>query len=400
MLTFFSTKAISNLFTAHTIDAMAPLHRALPDVLSLLMHTSLKLRQEAGRTLVSYALVRLAHPSMESFLVYNVGRNVCDFINENSNKTAGQSQNGKVKVSLSPEEWRKSEKPYWTIPVIAALIILSDYGVFAHTLNVKVFASHLEGVYKQKSTHALYYPMWHCLVWAYSGMLRKLTTSSSQAENSQEKTERSFRIVSQQLKGGVGAAILSIILRRNNVDSKPTAQATIEALEMLKTMVANDDSSVHLDGVSILTKLVASIGSSAGPIGNHFPLPEAYVNRGLFERALTDSTKENIGRVVEEMHLEQLPDFSWRFSVEETNDNWDVLLDIWKGGIKAHLNLQESSSSVSLSSSPILYSDYSCMSRTISWRSGIPSSLPRPNLPSRRSTSRRMRTLLRDSHRR
>ncbi|KAF9049524.1 hypothetical protein BDZ89DRAFT_1154406 [Hymenopellis radicata] len=341
-------RAVSNLLTAHQIDAMAPLYRALPEVFSLLMHTSLKLRQEAGRTLVSYALVKLAHPAMESFLVDHIGRGVCNFINENSTKTAGQSQNGKVKVSLNPEEWRKSEKPYWTIPVIAALIVLSDYGVFAHPLNVKVFTSHLAGVYKQKSTHALYYPMWHCLVWAYNAMLRKQTTSSSQAESTQKQTERSFRLVSQQLNGGVGAAILSIILRRNNVDCKPTAQATIEALEILKAMVANDDSSVHQDGVSILTKLVASIGSSADRIDNHFPLPEAYVNRGLFDRALTDATKEDIGRVVEDMHLEQLPNFSWRFSAEETNDNWDLLLDIWKGGIKAHLDLQDSSSSDNL----------------------------------------------------
>lgn len=333
------SQTIRSLLSDHPATFVLPFAKLFRTIYDLLMDASIHLRIEAGRTIVALALIKLDHGQAMHGTFAKIAISTCDFVNDHSTKSASQSQAGQVKTALHLEKWTGSERPYWTIPVVGALIILSGWRTFAHGMQLQVLTQLLTGVYQQKRTNPLFYELWKCFALVYSYAL-----DVHDVNFKKDKLDKATLFMADWLHGGIGEMLMGIILLRGEDKGESGGESIVQALSILKKMVSSRTADARSEGVKIFRTLIQVAGTDGKgkPAVTHFPLAKDFVHRSLFGDALFSATNENIKDVVTEQRAKSSL-FVWQLSEAELDCHWTALLDIWCAAVSASVMDRNSS---------------------------------------------------------
>ncbi|KAK0464493.1 uncharacterized protein EV420DRAFT_1744857 [Desarmillaria tabescens] len=278
------------------------------------------------RLLVTRIISRLAAAKLENGSAFvedfqSIAAKIRDFIAEYSSLTAKQSELGDIRTALSPKRAVETQNPGWSLVAISSLIVLSDYGALTHRPSIVLFVKTLSEAPSQQRLKRLQPIVWKCLVWAFSSVLEMRTMSDT--PRAEETVEKAFLVVQEELKGGIGEAIMAAVLNAEDGSTEGVSRA----LSVLEKMVSSDHVPTRADGIFLLSQVLGSIGTSSLP-GKDIPAVKSYLPLELLDGTILNATSKTISSVVEAMN-KQSPHLLWQLSEEDIIRKWDVLIDIW-----------------------------------------------------------------------
>lgn len=236
--------------------------------------------------------------------------------------------------------------PLWALAVLSALIVLSDAPLFSSPQSLKLCILSLAPVlvHKRHSIRALHPHVWKCLAWAF---LRLEGEDCSW----DDMKDRTFRVVKQELGGGIGVALVRALLGKSEPQSSTVRDLgnVLRALDLVKDMVVAQSGSTRRDGLLLLSRLVGAIGNP-GPLkqGDQDVMNDSSVlARGLFDGTILGSTRDGLGAAVRSLDVVKI-DQVRQLSEEELIHHWDSLADIWVIAVERALR-----ESVPISVSPL-----------------------------------------------
>ncbi|KAJ6525288.1 hypothetical protein DFH09DRAFT_1416647 [Mycena vulgaris] len=288
-------KATSQLLKQYPSLFTSPLLEVFPSILQHLTADSCMIRLQAVNALGRFALAKNLSTASSSYT--SISTILSTFINSQTAK----------------------RNPFWAVQLLASFVILLDDSFFStpHALKLTLQSLSQMSVHKQKSVSALHPFLWKCLVWVYS----RFPTQSG-ADN---KRDAAFRIVKQDLRGGIALAlVLSLLDAAPSDGSCDTSDSVSKVLDVVKDMLSSSDRLLQVDGISILTKLLytpAPSTPSNGPQNLDILVPQ------LFDGSI-QAKRENVSSAVRslaELHVSQVR----QLSDSEILFHWNVLADLW-----------------------------------------------------------------------
>lgn len=265
--------------------------------------------------------------------------------------TALSTSTNKLNSNPASHPAQAQSNAAWAIHTLLSLIIhssSSSHSPFTHPRSVRLFIPLLGEAIRsrRKDVRRAGDRGWKVLVWSFW----KLCYENADAERDDDMEERAFKVVKQELGGGIGELLIRALLQNGgeaeevHSGSGLRSQALVgnlpsirRALAVLSDMIQNSRKSVAKEGLELLSKLVNGIGDSVSlPQPRRWSLSHA-LPRVLFT-GLSLSTNLNVDSKPEDMfsikNLRQLTE-------EEIECEWDTIMRSWVIGVRRFLVEEE-----------------------------------------------------------
>jgi hypothetical protein len=189
--------------------------------------------------------------------------------------------------------------------------------------------------------------VWRTLIWAFSRLSRELTVQrrndSGKRDDPGGIREKIFKTTAQELKGGIGIALVTLLLGPSGVEASTDVS---RALTVIKKMLSGGYSDIQ-QGILLLNRIVSAMGSPfTTPANNDEWHANIDPSRGLFDGTFADATLDDLGKAVSSLDDVKI-DRVRQISENELFDHWDDLIAIWIEGVENFLQDQSLALSVS-----------------------------------------------------
>lgn len=314
-------KMLLKLVTYYKAKFAPSLVSFFSNLLPLLLSPDFEYRLLATRIISCLASARLEDDSTSVEAFQSITAKIRDFIAEASSRTARHSELGGIRAALSPKCAVETQNPGWSLAAVSSLIVLSDYGALTHRPSIGLFVKTLSEAASQRRLKPLQPVIWKCLVWAFSSVLDM--RAKSDTPRAEETVESAFLVVQEELKSGIGEAIIAAVLGAKDGSTGGVSRT----LSVLDKMVSSNHAPTRADGIFLLSQVLGSIGTPSLP-GKDIPAIKSYLPLELFDDTILNSTSETISSVVEAINMKS-PHLLWQLSEEDIIRKWDTLIDIW-----------------------------------------------------------------------
>ncbi|KAM5535006.1 hypothetical protein V8D89_011379 [Ganoderma adspersum] len=227
--------------------------------------------------------------------------------------------------------------PRWAVTVICCLIVLSGHGVLdSHRLCSFVLeTAELVMNCKKKPGPELLVCVWRSLIWAFSYFPKDDIPSETTLEEGAERhspRKTAFNIVKQEPRGGNVVCLIACLLYEQPGRSGERSRPDLDnVISVLKEVVSSPSDTVYRNGVSVLERLVGTIGAAEDvpcDVSTATWTPDDIPIKSLFSRRMLDaelpafsSAIQNAGRVS--------PSVVRPLLEQEIQQHWKELLGIW-----------------------------------------------------------------------
>ncbi|KAI0917111.1 hypothetical protein AcW1_007609 [Taiwanofungus camphoratus] len=347
-----SLKAVHNLLKLHPSVLLDPFVDILPSVLQSLLSPSAAIRTQAANALSSYVCALLSCETSDDRHAWKIAtQHICNFTSKQSPSKRSERElrpNPRLVDVISNaikqrQPWLPGQGPTWAMVVLACIIVLSDSVLFTHPPSLKLVISSLEhaGKANRPLAYALQPSVWKCLVWAFARMTRRDESVRSdgvaKAHGPSNIRHRAYLIIKQEIRGGIGTALVACVLR-SAVTSSPERATSNDvdlprALSVLQEMVQAAFEPIHSEGRSILSKLVNSIGtptiSSITPTTTTTEqLEDGILVKELFDGTILRADMKQLEHLVTDIGQTRVEEVRQLTEVEII-DHWEQLLGLW-----------------------------------------------------------------------
>ena len=240
-------------------------------ILNQLNTVDLDVRLEAIVGLSAFAIVKLCPAA---FPHYEVAEAVQTYVTEEySRHQTDQFTNLPiiVKSALADnnrEFWQR-KGPGFAVSLASTFLVLLDYHIFISPPALKLVFSAITETASRRWTHVnAHTELWKILLWAFSRLPRKEkdledTMGRMESLNRWKDTrERAFRVVKQELKNGLGAALVGALLCCTPDGVRETGDVE-KAVEVLEDMLVVEDEDMKRDVILLLERLLCGIGGQS-----------------------------------------------------------------------------------------------------------------------------------------
>ena len=308
-------------------------------MLENLCSESIECRSQAGHALGGFVLAKMNFPSAPDYPHGVVVRTLRGFVEEESLKQhSSQSPHlpGLVVDALSAIGSPATKEPSWAVAILASLVVLSDASLFFHAQSVKFVIMSLRHAsrHKNRDVRAAHAVVWQTLVWAFSRLPPEPIVQQNDGGklgDSNVTRENVFRTIIQELKGGIGIALVTLLL--GSSDAEQSADVS-RALIVIKEMVSGQNRADPREGVLLLNRIVSAIGSpfttEAWDVERHRNIEPS---RGIFDGTMIDATLNNLGSALSSLGDVKV-DRVRQLSETELLHNWNDLIAIWIDGVE------------------------------------------------------------------
>ncbi|KAL4069880.1 hypothetical protein V8B97DRAFT_554968 [Scleroderma yunnanense] len=226
-----------------------------------------------------------------------------------------------AQVQTSPEVG-----PTWMVSVLASLIVLCGPKIFSehHTLEFLLGAVAAILVHRDGGVRALHACVWRCLIWVYARLLADLEDLDFSV------VDMAFRAVKQELSGGMGIIITSILLGgRDTMSTSLSRMGTRlnNAMSIIRCMVHGECARTKKDGFALLRAL-STTNSSVGDGGSSKGLDDilpAMLFDGTVVHAQWDKLPTMIRRIPR-FTIDDVPPLT----ATEVSSHFKALFDSWR----------------------------------------------------------------------
>ncbi|KAI0786188.1 hypothetical protein C8Q75DRAFT_867298 [Abortiporus biennis] len=320
-----------NLMTSHPTVFLSPCSKLLPPILNHLLSPAQTIRTEAAFALGGFALASLRGdvPSDDRLRLADA---VSTFIRVNTSSSI-REENSQTLTQTIEDSLQSSNRnnPLWSYSLLSSIIVISDGTICFRTRFLPLlFNTIKQGRLKKTLPKQVHSSLWRCLVWA---TFRELDHIGNRKEGRHvDNFTGGLKVIKQELHGGIGAAILYALLGN---DHPIPGDSVKEALDVVDRMVKDKHQSVHIAGISLLSRLISAIGS---PV-THNDLPGGWNIDCILGKAMFD------GSVLRaDTHLTGVP--LWDFETSkvrclteaELSIHWNTIIQIWFGCIEKALS--------------------------------------------------------------
>ncbi|KAJ7442618.1 hypothetical protein FB451DRAFT_1297037 [Mycena latifolia] len=312
-------KATNQLLKQYPSLFMPPLLELFPSILRHLTADSCIIRLQAVNALGRFALATTSTFSTANSCHASISTMLLTFINSQTTqrKSVLRLRNLVTSVLSSDNPSQSANSPFWAVQLLASFVILLDGSLFSTPHALKLTMQSLErlATHKQRPVSALHPYLWKCLVWVFSRFPMR-----------DDRRDAVFRTVKQDLRGGIGLAlVLSLLDAAPNDGSCDTSDSVAKVLVVVKDMLSSNHRLIQADGISILTKLLYTpppSTASAGPQTLNILAPQ------LFDGTIVQAKNENVASAVRslgQLHISQVR----QLSDSEILFHWNALADLW-----------------------------------------------------------------------
>ncbi|KAF8968954.1 hypothetical protein BDZ97DRAFT_1915653 [Flammula alnicola] len=240
----------------------------LPLVLDHLNAESLELRIHAALALSGFAVAKLKSNVAKPYPGQQVIEVVQTYLDvQTSRRKSADSENrlpSMFKASLTSEQFWKGYGPSFTLSVASCFLVLLDYFFFSSPRSLKLVFSALTycAGHKRDNVRAIQPEIWRILIWVFSRFPTKtdLGISQEDVDALQDTRDRAYLVVRQEMRHGLGVALISSLLPTDNYGERASADVK-KVLEMASDLINCDDAISRDDGVKVLGRLLANIGA-------------------------------------------------------------------------------------------------------------------------------------------
>jgi hypothetical protein len=323
---------LTHLLRTYPTEFWGLCQESLPLVLNLLTSDSLDLRFQAAHAVSAFASAKL-----ELFSEENDFLSLSDAVKSFTEKNY-KDETTFLSILKRTCGRKKTSHPakgsQWAAVCISSLIVLLDAYVFWCPLTIKGF---LDGLFAIRSCSedpsepmVLLHPVgWQCLIWAFSRILPNTGRMTESAQEGDYTRKRAFRVVKQELRGSLGAVLVSQILENKREDS---ASRVEEVLDIIGDMIDPQEASLlrpplPKEGASLLKQLVRSVGRSSSTAvcaSVYFSLP-----RQLFDGSILDCKRDKLKTMLDPLNRVDLR-LVKELTEDEMTRDWEGLLNVWK----------------------------------------------------------------------
>ncbi|KII86624.1 hypothetical protein PLICRDRAFT_177378 [Plicaturopsis crispa FD-325 SS-3] len=196
-----------------------------------------------------------------------------------------------------------------TLALLASLVVLAGPHLFTTAALLKLVFPALSHacVHKQRAVRRACVGVWLCIAWAYG----RLCMAGENANNIREKA---FLVVKQEVSGGIGVALVAIILGVGGDD------CVEKALVVVGDMVRHAQDDIHRAGLALLCRLV-TLASPQSPRSQGVKWD---LNR-IIPRALLDGRVLN-GVKIDEQYVSTADVRA--LDDDEIKGHWEALVDM------------------------------------------------------------------------
>ncbi|KIY71195.1 hypothetical protein CYLTODRAFT_487413 [Cylindrobasidium torrendii FP15055 ss-10] len=293
-----------------------------PRILEMALDADSTVHPVALQAILSTAQIKLRTPRTERQGSFTLARAIATFVNTTSSTSTSQDRNARLKMALRPENFRKTARPYWTIPFISALIVISGWTAIAHDISATVFFQLTQAVADTKRASLLHTQLLRCIVFAYDD-----TFDHRREAGLADKAKSAASILLDHPSGGVGEAVLSVILRRVKEETQME-----EMLCALCKMAENGDKDTRKSAVDIFCSALSGRTENLSEL----PTPESFISPLILSDELANASKTTIENIVERAC--SLPiKISWQVPSDKIVMHWLELVKTWAVCVKSCL---------------------------------------------------------------
>lgn len=307
----------------------------LPIILSHLMSPSVEVREHATTALAGFALATLDSPSPFPTVRSQVHTFLEKQLSRHNNQPLASRLPALLEHATAPAP-EPARAVVWALALAGSLVTLIGAHIFDSPRILHMLAKTLQRAmtgpdgYRrdQGRVAALQAGVWRCTVSAFA-RLRARPVSKSR-ENAAQLEETAFRLVKEELDGGVGRALIAVLLLPSRGDLPDSSPADVgRALCVIQDMVHSKIPTIHAEGRAILVHLLSGIGAipaaATAGVSRYEPWNcDAVVPRALLSAGLWDVVGDGA------IHVE-LPHMEWVRLLEEAEiaADWAVLVKSW-----------------------------------------------------------------------
>jgi hypothetical protein len=341
--TDFGLKAIHDFLRYHASHFLSPLSELLPSILPHLLSPSFEDRLHVAHALGGFVLAKIATPS-SSDIHGTISRHVGSFIDAQSSKFTSTRYGARLATLLTAalaveNPSHPGHGPSWALTVLASLTVLSDSSLFSHPRSLRLIFPPLAQAqtHNHRSVRSLVPHVWKCFIWDFLRMspeeCQGEATRSSHVDSPINFEERAFLVVKQELRGGIGVALVNSLLEQSEAlgHSAPRfgGDRTARALTVVKDMVCSEDKATHDQGLSLLTRLVGAIGSPCITIPKQATWNcNKILAQSLFDGTILNTRWKDLSAAVHTIHDCETDEVR-QLSEQEIVQHWDALTSIW-----------------------------------------------------------------------
>lgn len=244
---------------------------------------------------------------------------------------------GLVIDALSTVDSPTTKGPSWAVVVLASLVILSDASVFFHSRSIKFVMNSLRYASRHENrnictAHAV---VWRTFIWAYARLSPELSMKrrddSGKLADPDNTRDGVFKTISQELKGGIGIALVTLLLGSNNIEASTDVA---RALIVIKGMISERNHADHREGILLLNRIVSAIGIPfTTEVRDNRWLGNIGCSQHLFDGTVIDASLDNLGTVLSSL-VDVNVDRVRQLSETELLRHWNDLIAIWIEGVE------------------------------------------------------------------
>ncbi|KAH9949846.1 hypothetical protein B0H21DRAFT_687894 [Amylocystis lapponica] len=348
-------KTVFNILVAQPALFLDPFGALVPQILDCLISPTPSIRIQAAHTLSGFVLAltqctnngarKAVYEHVQTFLDYQLS-----FRRKQSSGTLRLGD--LISAALSSEQPRDpGQGAPWALVVLACVVVFSGSSIFTHPRALKLVIHSLTktATHRRSVVRTLHASLWKCLVWAFANIGQN-NRSKEEADAAKETREPAFLVVKQELVGGVGAVLVSSLLSHYVLSRQPDDAELTKALIVVKDMVKHESSTIHAEGVSILTRLISSIGcSSPDPSRSSTSdtSPEFKIlTKELFDGTILTSPWERLSTLAPTFCKFDLENIR-QLCEAEIERRWEDLISIWVICVQRSLSAHTSAAPLS-----------------------------------------------------
>ncbi|KAF7430496.1 hypothetical protein PC9H_006204 [Pleurotus ostreatus] len=317
-------QAAANVIQHHPNQFLEPLSVIISPLLNNLFSEVPEIRTYSTNVLGAFAMARLQSDEMTVTL-----RRIADQV---TNMVESSRQRLAKLLTDAMSITGPTQPGFGPVPALcltAALMILCDAGLLTHPRVLMTLIVPLEKslAHKSSSVRLLHPHVWNCLVWSFGRLNAANTIGTSKLLG------KAFDFIKQELRQGIGTAIISLFLP--SVTQEASDDAIARVLQVLQDMGKHKSLSVKRKQAELLSRLLAGSVDPESVQGNVVDSwPNAcFLRRSLFDGTLLRAGAENVSAAI---RLLAPPDIASIRSLtdQEVESNWHPLRNLWSDGVR------------------------------------------------------------------
>ncbi|KAJ7176026.1 hypothetical protein C8R46DRAFT_1347487 [Mycena filopes] len=316
-------QASSQLLKQYPSLFISPLLAIFPCILQHLLVDSPIVRVQAVKALGRFALAKINTLATTANGCHgSIAATLTTFINSQTSKLMSiQSELRLCPLITTALTVRTisnpADSPFWVVQLLASFVILLGDSVFSNPRAIKLTLQTLQqiGTHKQNVVKDLHPYVWKCLVSVFS----RLPIPTDEDDDTRNKA---FLILKQDLRGGIGLAlILSLLGAAPNDD---TSDSVKKILSVVKEMMSSSHRQTQAEGVALLTQLLYTHAPAASTSTSKVNILVAQ----LFDGSLVPAKADDVFAALSK--LERLdPSQVRQLTDAEILLHWDELAARW-----------------------------------------------------------------------